>query len=92
VRGQRTPYGETQHSWFLSVVPRLEDLRFPLIRETTVSDDPQEMESLFREAWKRAGVVLVTGGLGPTFDDLTRDVWAKVCGKKLVFDSELLAL
>lgn len=77
------------HGSYLSSL--LEDLGLPLIRETTVSDDPQEMEALFREAWKRAGVVLVTGGLGPTFDDLTRDVWAKVCGKTLVFDSELLA-
>jgi nicotinamide-nucleotide amidase len=77
------------HGAYLS--SRLEDLGFPLVRETTVSDDPTEMESLFRESWNRADVVLVTGGLGPTFDDETRDVWAKVCGKKLVFQRDLLA-
>jgi nicotinamide-nucleotide amidase len=70
----------------------LEDLGLPLARETTVSDDPREMELLFRETWKRADVVVVTGGLGPTFDDLTRDVWAKVCRRPLVFRPEIAAV
>lgn len=78
----------THGAYFSSL---LEDLGLPLVRETTVSDDPSEMETLFRETWNRADVVLVTGGLGPTFDDLTRDVWAKVCERKLVFRGDLLA-
>lgn len=78
------------HGAYLSTL--LEDLGLPLARETTVSDDPREMESLFREIWKRADVILVTGGLGPTFDDITRDVWSKVCGQKPIFRPELLAL
>jgi nicotinamide-nucleotide amidase len=78
------------HGPYLSAL--LEDLGLPLARETTVGDDPREMESLFREIWKRADVILVTGGLGPTFDDVTRDVWSKVCGQKLIFRPELLAL
>jgi len=76
------------HGAYLSAI--FEDLGLPLVRETTVSDDPHEMESLFREVWNRADVVLVTGGLGPTFDDVTRDVWAKVCGTILEFHRELL--
>lgn len=70
---------------------RLEDLGLPLARETTVSDDPAEMELVFREAWRRADVVLVTGGLGPTFDDLTREAWARVIGRRLVLRADLLA-
>lgn len=68
----------------------LEDLGCPLARETTVSDDPAEMEAAFRDAWRRASVVLVTGGLGPTFDDVTRDVWANVTGARLRFQPDLL--
>jgi nicotinamide-nucleotide amidase len=67
---------------------RLEDLGLPLMRETTVGDNPVEMKKVFHDAWQRADVVLVTGGLGPTFDDLTRDVWARVCGRKLNFHPE----
>jgi nicotinamide-nucleotide amidase len=70
---------------------QLEDLGLPLARETTVSDDPAEMEAVFREVWRRADVVLVTGGLGPTFDDLTREVWARVLGRRLVLRADLLA-
>src|SRR5262249_26278336 len=40
----------------------------------------------FRIAVRRAGLVLCTGGLGPTQDDLTREVLAKVAGVELVFD------
>ena len=69
----------------------LEDAGLPLARETTVSDDPKEMARLFKEVWDRSDVVLATGGLGPTFDDVTRDVWARVLGRKLVFRRDLLA-
>ncbi|MBK8574149.1 MAG: hypothetical protein IPN90_00180 [Elusimicrobia bacterium] len=79
----------THGAYFSSL---LEEGGLPLARETTVSDDPTEMEWLFRETWKRAQVIVVTGGLGPTFDDLTRDVWAKVCGRKLVLRPEILAV
>lgn len=61
----------------------LEDRGWPLTRETTVADDPREMEAVFREVWRRSEVTIVTGGLGPTFDDVTREVWSKVTGRRL---------
>jgi len=39
--------------------------------QTSVGDDPEEMADAFRRAASRADVVLVSGGLGPTRDDLT---------------------
>jgi nicotinamide-nucleotide amidase len=71
---------------------QLEDLGMSLMRETTVGDHPVEMKKVFRDVWQRADVVLVTGGLGPTFDDLTRDVWALVCGRKLKFHPKIRAV
>lgn len=73
------------HGAYLSQV--LESLGLVLRRETTVSDDLTDMREAFSEVWRRADVVLCSGGLGPTFDDLTRDAWAKVLKRSLVFNS-----
>ncbi|MBX7102959.1 MAG: competence/damage-inducible protein A [Gemmataceae bacterium] len=53
---------------------------------TTVSDDLEDNVDVVRRAAARAGLVIMTGGLGPTLDDLTRDVLAKVANVELVFD------
>jgi nicotinamide-nucleotide amidase len=52
---------------------------------TTVADDFDVNLDVFRTAACRAGLVLATGGLGPTLDDLTREVLAKAAGVELVF-------
>jgi nicotinamide-nucleotide amidase len=53
---------------------------------TTVADDLQDNVDALRIATQRAQLVLATGGLGPTLDDLTREAVAKVAGVELVFD------
>ena len=57
-----------------------------LQRNVTITDESDAIEEQFRESWRRADVVITTGGLGPTCDDRTRDVIAGVLGQKLVFD------
>jgi nicotinamide-nucleotide amidase len=52
---------------------------------TTVADDLDANLDVFRTAARRAGLVLTTGGIGPTLDDLTREVLAQVAGVELVF-------
>lgn len=61
-----------------------------IAREHTVSDDPALMEETFREAWRRSDIVISAGGLGPTFDDITRDVWSNVTGRKLKLHAHLV--
>src|SRR5947207_2030354 len=56
----------------------------------TVGDGPAIGETL-RELFSRAEIIFVTGGLGPTSDDITRDVVADLLGLKLREDAELLA-
>jgi nicotinamide-nucleotide amidase len=56
----------------------------------TVSDVPADMEQVFNEVFGRSDIIIITGGLGPTFDDLTRDITAKVLNKKLVINHDLL--
>src|SRR6478735_7785739 len=55
---------------------------------TTIADDFDANLDAFRIATGRARIVLVTGGLGPTQDDLTREVLAKLAGVELVFHDE----
>ena len=53
---------------------------------STIGDDADAMESAFALAFHRADVIVCTGGLGPTQDDLTRQIAAKVLDVELEFD------
>jgi nicotinamide-nucleotide amidase len=57
----------------------------------SVRDDPSDMTDAFRRAAGRSAIVLVSGGLGPTRDDLTTEVLAATFGRKLVQDDAALA-
>ena len=58
-------------------------------RQVTVPDGVAIAEA-FEEALARADLILVTGGLGPTSDDITREAAAEAFGKKLIFHPEIL--
>lgn len=53
---------------------------------TVVGDNPQRVMEAVEIARKRADILITTGGLGPTCDDLTKNALAAAFGKKLVFD------
>jgi len=59
---------------------------FPVHRVTIIPDDPQHILDALKESWQRSELVLLTGGLGPTKDDLTKDTLCKYFRTKLVFD------
>src|SRR5438132_3316090 len=67
---------------------RLAEIGIPVGFHTTVADDLADNVAVFRAATQRAGLVLATGGLGPTLDDLTREVLAETAGVELVFHDE----
>jgi nicotinamide-nucleotide amidase len=68
---------------------RLAEIGVPVGWQTTVADDLDANIDVFRIAGGRAELVLVTGGLGPTQDDLTREALAKAAGVELMFHQEL---
>ena len=63
---------------------RLADLGHVVTRQVAVADTGTEIQAAVREALSRADLIITTGGLGPTSDDLTRELIAELLGKKLV--------
>jgi nicotinamide-nucleotide amidase len=59
--------------------------------QTKVGDNPERIKAVLTQALDRSDAVIVCGGLGPTQDDLTRDVIAEVMGVELVLDDGLAA-
>lgn len=72
---------DTNSAWLSQ---RLAERGWRVVRHTTASDQLEEIESVMREAAARSSVVVSTGGLGPTADDLTRTALAAVAGVPLV--------
>ena len=69
---------------------RLADLGHVVTRQVAIADTGSEIQNAVREALSRADLVITTGGLGPTSDDLTRDLIAELLGKKLIENKEVL--
>lgn len=61
-----------------------------LMRDTTIPDDVDIIARTVREALERVDLVVVTGGLGPTTDDLTRDALASLFKRRIVSSPEAL--
>lgn len=73
------------------IARRLAPLGLRISRHTTVGDDPAAMRAAVADALARADVLLITGGLGPTSDDITRDIVAELLGRKLKRDDTVAA-
>jgi nicotinamide-nucleotide amidase len=70
---------------------RLEELGIPVLHHASVGDSLEAMVDAFRTAIERSDLVVSTGGLGPTADDLTRDALASLTGRRLRRDEASLA-
>ncbi|HEY7515125.1 MAG TPA: competence/damage-inducible protein A, partial [Vicinamibacteria bacterium] len=83
-----TPVHTDTNALFLTA--RLLEMGIAVVGRTTVADDVDRIASAFRGALFRADVVLSTGGLGPTADDLTRESVARALGRGLHRDAQVL--
>ena len=70
---------------------RLADLGHVVTRQVAIGDTGHEIQQAVREALSRADLVITTGGLGPTSDDITRELIAELLGKKLIENQAVLA-
>ena len=64
---------------------------YEVARQTAIADRSDQIRQALREALGRADFIIVTGGLGPTSDDLTREQVAGFLGRGLVMDGAILA-
>jgi nicotinamide-nucleotide amidase len=74
----------------LVLTARLREMGIDVVARTTVADEARLLEGAFRNAIARAEVVIATGGLGPTEDDLTREALAAALGRPLQRDPALV--
>jgi nicotinamide-nucleotide amidase len=79
---------DTNSLW---LTERLNSVGIAVHLKTVVGDDEARMEETARDAIKRSDVIISTGGLGPTEDDVTRKVFARVTGRQLMLDYDILA-
>jgi nicotinamide-nucleotide amidase len=78
---------DTNSAW---MAQRLTALGVNLYFKSVVGDNPGRMKEVLHRALARADIVITSGGLGPTQDDLTREIVAEVTGRKLILDDNLL--
>ncbi|MCX6936144.1 MAG: CinA family nicotinamide mononucleotide deamidase-related protein [Verrucomicrobia bacterium] len=87
--GSELLYGQVlnSHPGYLS--GRLAAFGLELARQTAVADRKEAIRDALAEAWGRSDLVILTGGLGPTSDDVTREVVAEFLGKPLEYQPEI---
>ena len=83
--------GEIVDSNKARIAERLLLLDLECRHQVSVLDDPADMRDAFRRAADRSDFVLVSGGLGPTRDDLTTEVLAETFGRQTELDEDSLA-
>ncbi len=69
---------------------QLAELGVNVYFHTVVGDNPKRLQSAIEVAQKRANLLIFTGGLGPTKDDLTKETISSVLGKSLIMDQDAL--
>ena len=75
----------------LFLTEQLNAIGIEVRRKLIVGDDRSRLESAVRHAIDQMQVIIVTGGLGPTEDDLTREAVADALGRRLIFSEEILS-
>jgi nicotinamide-nucleotide amidase len=79
---------DTNSLW---LTEKLNALGIEVKLKTIVGDDDARLEEAIKDAVRRSKVVITTGGLGPTEDDITRKITARALGRRLLLDEVVLA-
>ena len=78
---------DTNSAW---MAQRLAEIGVNLFYKTIVGDNAGRMREIISQALERSDVVITSGGIGPTEDDLTREIVAEVTARPLILDPDLL--
>jgi len=87
--GNELLLGRTLNSNLAWLGMQLAELGFPVLYSETIPDSPEAIREALDYCWQKFDVLITTGGLGPTQDDLTRDSIAGFFGSRLGFDDDV---
>lgn len=73
------------------IARRLADMGILVYHQSVIGDNPKRLKEEYETAFKRSDIVIATGGLGPTKDDLTKETAGEYFNKKLILHKESLA-
>src|SRR6059058_2450990 len=78
---------DTNSLW---LTEKLNSIGIEVKQKTVVGDDDARLEEAIRDALKRSRIVIMTGGLGPTEDDVTRKIAARAMNRRLLLNENVL--
>jgi len=88
--GDELLVGIRENSHLVYLGAQLARYGLPVQRSRVITDEKSEIQRAFLDAWAHSDIVITTGGLGPTSDDMTRENIAEALGTELVFDASIL--
>ena len=89
--GDELLVGIRENSHLVYLGQQLARYGLPIHRSRVITDDAIEIQRAFLDAWMHSDIIITTGGLGPTADDMTRENIATALGAELVFDPAIEA-
>lgn len=89
--GDELLIGQVINSNAAYISTQLNTLGIEVSRVRTIGDNEKEILHAMKEAWQKNDIVIATGGLGPTHDDISKNVVTKFFRKKLILDKKTLA-
>ena len=78
--------GEILNTNFQYLSKHLNNMGFDVLYQTTIGDNAQRMKQAVEQAMERADLIIITGGLGPTRGDITKDTVVEICGLECYLD------
>lgn len=89
--GTELLFGQTVNTNAAYLSDKLNHMGFDVMYHFVVGDNPQRLKDKLTEAFSDTDLVLLTGGLGPTQDDLTKEMVAEVMGAEMYLDERALS-
>lgn len=88
--GEEILSGQTIDSNSAYIARKLANVGIEVVHKTTVGDRHDDMTEAIKTAWNRSAVTIMTGGLGPTTDDVTKNAICTAFDRNLVLQDEIL--
>ncbi len=87
--GDELLVGIRENSHLVYLGDQLARYGLPIQRSRVITDEKAEIQRAFLDAWEHSDIVITTGGLGPTADDMTRENIAEALGTELAYDATI---